>query len=177
MSRKPFDPAAVLAGLAGGPGCGDFEMRIDRAGSWHYRGSPIGRLPLVKLFATVLHRAPDGAYWLVTPAEQGRVTVEDVPFVVVELRREGEGSDQALDLRTNIDDWVQLGRNTGWRLGDDGEAQVPYVEVRSGLEARVGRNTFYELADLATADGPGDTLGVWSRGRFFTLGETAVDAA
>ena len=68
-------------------------MRIARDGTWYYHGSPIGRLPLVKLFATVLRRGPDGGYWLVTPAEQGLIEVEDVPFVAVELRREGAGAD------------------------------------------------------------------------------------
>src|SRR5690349_5080023 len=32
---------------------GDLEMRIARDGTWYYRGSPIGRPPLVKLFASV----------------------------------------------------------------------------------------------------------------------------
>ena len=36
------------------PSCGDFDIRIARDGTWFYRGTPIGRLPLVKLFSTVL---------------------------------------------------------------------------------------------------------------------------
>src|SRR4029077_19136683 len=51
--------------------CGDLEMRIARDGTWFYRGSPIGRIALVKLFASVLRREQDGSYWLVTPAERG----------------------------------------------------------------------------------------------------------
>src|SRR4051794_26233004 len=76
--------------------CGDLEMRIARDGTWFYRGSPIGRLPLVKLFASVLRREADGRYWLVTPAERGRIEVEDVPFLAVEVTVEGEGRDQRL---------------------------------------------------------------------------------
>jgi hypothetical protein len=41
--------------------CGDFDLRIDRAGVWHYRGSPIGRPSLVKLFARVRRREADGS--------------------------------------------------------------------------------------------------------------------
>ena len=59
-------------------------MRIARDGTWFYQGSPINRLPLVKLFASVLRREDDGEYWLVTPVERGRVPVEDVPFTAVE---------------------------------------------------------------------------------------------
>src|SRR4051812_3412972 len=66
------------------------DMRIARDGTWYYRGSPIARMPLVKLFASVLRREADGSYWLVTPAERGQVTVEDVPFIAVEVDAQGE---------------------------------------------------------------------------------------
>ena len=71
--------------------CGDLEMRIARDGTWFYRGSPIGRLALVKLFASVLRREVDGRYWLVTPAERGLIEVEDAPFLAVELSVASEG--------------------------------------------------------------------------------------
>ena len=74
-------------------------MRIARDGTWYYRGSAINRLPLVKLFASVLRREDDGSYWLVTPVERGQIEVEDVPFVAVELAGEGSGRDRRLSLR------------------------------------------------------------------------------
>ena len=46
--------------------CGDIGLKIARDGTWFYRGSPIGRKPLVKLFASVLRREDDGRYFLVT---------------------------------------------------------------------------------------------------------------
>src|SRR6185295_20248394 len=85
------------------PSCGDFDMRIARDGTWFYRGSPIGRKPLVKLFSTVLRRE-DGEYWLVTPVERGRILVDDAPFVAVEVTATGRGRDQILVFRTNVDD-------------------------------------------------------------------------
>src|SRR5438874_1515264 len=88
---------------------GDLDMRIARDGTWFYRGSPIARMPLVKLFASVLRREEDGSYWLVTPAERGRVTVEDAPFIAVAVDREGEGRDQRLIFRTNLDEIVTAG--------------------------------------------------------------------
>ena len=66
-------------------------MRIARDGTWFYHGSPIGRKPLVKLFASVLRREDDGDYWLVTPAERGRIEVEDAPFIAVEVNAAGAG--------------------------------------------------------------------------------------
>ena len=172
--RKPFDPDAILAAVARGEqACGDFQMRIDRDGTWFYRGSPIGRLPLVKLFASVLRRAADGSYWLVTPAEQGTIDVEDVPFTVVELRCEGSGPAQQLELRTNLDEWVPVGEDHRLEMRPlpDGE-QAPYVCVRDALDARVTRPVFYQLVELAEPgpDGVDDVIGVWSGGHFFPLG-------
>src|SRR6184192_501809 len=88
---------------------GDLDMRIARDGTWYYRGSPINRIPLVKLFASVLRREADGSYWLVTPAERGRVIVEDVPFVAVVVEVQGTGRAQQLIFRTNLDDIVTAG--------------------------------------------------------------------
>jgi hypothetical protein len=156
-----------------------FDFRILRDGTWLHEGRPIRRLPLVRLFATVLRREPDGSYWLQTPVERGRIEVEDTPFVGVELEAEGAGSGQRLRLRTNLDDWVIIGPEHPLRVrpapwAEDGEATlVPYVEVRPGLEARLLRPVFYELAELAephAADGC-VRQGVWSAGCFFPLDE------
>src|SRR5215218_10459883 len=145
--RQPFDPDALLAAIARGErSCGEFELRIARDGSWYYRGSPIVRLPLVKLFASVLRRGPDDGYWLVTPAEQGRVEVEDVPFVAVELRSRGCGQSQLLELRTNLDEWVPLDADHPLQLRAQPDGGLlPYIRVRDKLDARVSRSVFYHL--------------------------------
>ncbi len=150
--------------------CGDLSMRIDRNGTWYYRGSPIGRLTLVKLFSSVLRRDTDGIYWLTTPVENGRIVVEDAPFMGVELIVEGAGRNQIIRLRTNVDDVVTLDAEHGLRVVHDpssGEPR-PYVNIRNGLEARLARAVYYHLVDLG--EGAGATFGVWSAGRFFTLG-------
>ena len=171
--RKPFDPDALLAAIARGErSCGDFQMRIARDGTWYYQGTPIRRLELVRLFATVLRRGPDGRHWLVTPVEQGVIEVEDVPFVAVELRAEGAGADQRVGLRTNLDEWVAIdaGHPLEMRPQPDG-SRAPYVRVRDSLDARVTRSAFYHLVELAEAAPDGvDGVGVWSGGRFFPLG-------
>ena len=78
-------------------------MHIDRGGVWHYLSSPIGRKELVRLFSTVLRRDDDGDYWLITPAEVGRITVEDAPFLAVEMTVSGNGEEQIITFRTNMD--------------------------------------------------------------------------
>lgn len=76
--------------------CGDLPFLIKRDGTWLYRGTPIGRKELVCLFASVLQREADGSFWLETPAERGRIEVEDAPFVAVELSWSGDGRERVL---------------------------------------------------------------------------------
>ena len=153
---------------------GDLDMRIARDGTWFYCGSPITRMPLVKLFASVLRREDDGSYWLVTPAERGRVTVEDAPFIAVAVDREGEGRDQQLIFRTNLDEIVTAGPGHELRVETAADGTpAPYIMVRRHLEARLARPVFYELAELGgeeRIDGE-SRFGVWSGGMFFRLGE------
>ncbi len=154
--------------------CGDFNMRIDRNGTWYYRGSPIGRIALVKLFSTVLRRDAEGVHWLTTPVENGRIDVEDAPFIAVELIAEGSGRSQVIRFRTNVDDVVTLDGEHPLRVAEDaarGHEPRPYIHVRKGLEARLARAVFYHLVERGQ---PGDedesVFGVWSSGRFFPLG-------
>jgi hypothetical protein len=152
-----------------------FGLAIARDGSWWHEGAPIRRLELVRLFASVLRRADDGSYWLVTPVERGRIAVEDVPFVAVELAAEGSGRAQRLRLRSNLDEWVTVGPEHPLRVrasaAAGAEALVPYVEMRPGLEARLERAVYYQLVELGEErDEPeGPVFGVWSGGRFFAL--------
>jgi uncharacterized protein len=154
--------------------CGHFDITIARDGTWLYRGSPIRRLPLVRLFSTVLRREADGSFWLQTPAERGRITVEDAPFVAVELTRRGEGRQQELIFRTNIDDTVAADEAHPLRVVNHPatDEPSPYILVRNGLEARLNRPVFYELVELGREERVGDAtlFGVWSKGRFFPLG-------
>jgi hypothetical protein len=159
--------------------CGDFGIRIARDGTWYYHNSPIGRAPLVKLFASVLRREADGTYWLVTPAERGRIEVEDAPFLAVALEAEGQGRDQVLRFTTNVDDTADAGENHPIRMTTDPAtgAPNPYILVRPGLEARLVRPVFYHLVELGCDEtiGGAPAFGVWSNGRFFPLGSSTTD--
>jgi hypothetical protein len=150
--------------------CGDLQMRIARDGSWHYQGSPIARLPLVKLFASVLRREADGQYWLVTPVERACILVEDAPFVAVEVRAEGAGRDQRLVFRSNLDEEVIAGEAHPLRIAAEptSGAAIPYILIRDRLEARILRPVFYHLVEFGEQNG--EQFGVWSSGRFFPLG-------
>ncbi|MGO4682749.1 DUF1285 domain-containing protein [Hyphomicrobium sp. 2TAF46] len=155
------------------PYCGDIGMKIRRDGTWLYRGSPIGRIALVKLFASILRKDDDGRTYLVTPAEKVDVEVEDAPFLAVEMAVEGEGRVRTITLRTNVDDVVTVGPEHPLRFASsapDGGLK-PYVLVRGRLEALCTRAVYAELVEIAEAgEGSGDAVGVWSGGTWWGMG-------
>ena len=152
----------------------DVGIRIARDGTWYHAGTAFQRPALVKLFASVLRRAEDGTYMLVTPVERGRVEVEDAPFVAVEMVVEGEGAGRTLRFRTNVDDWVTADADHPIRVetAAGSDEPSPYVLVRKGLEARIQRAVFYDLVELAEEED--GMLVVRSAGAVFPLGP-AVD--
>lgn len=157
--------------------CGDLDMRIARDGTWYYLGSPIGRKGLVSLFSSVIRLDDDGKFYLITPVEKIGITVEDAPFVAVEMMREGSGKDQILSFRTHVDDFVIVDKEHPLRMDFDEKTQEPspYVTVRGNLEALIVRSVFYDLVTLAGEEIiNGDTrFGVWSSGEFFDFGSAA----
>ena len=92
----------------------DFDIRIAADGSWYHEGGLIGRPALVKLFASVLRREADGSYWLVTPVERGRITVDDVPFVMVSASFDGIGEAQVIRLAAMSGMKSRLVRHMNW---------------------------------------------------------------
>ena len=154
--------------------CDDLGIRIDREGTWYYHGSPVARKELVCLFASMLHRDEAGDFWLITPAEEGRIQVDDAPFMAVEVFPCGEGQKQVISLRTNVDEIITIDDDHPLRVDTNAETgePSPYVVLRPGIEARLARPVFYELVELGLEVKVGEetVYGVWSSGSFFKLG-------
>jgi hypothetical protein len=145
--------------------CGDSAMRIARDGTWFHEGTPIARPAMVRLFASILRREADGRFVLVTPVEKLDIEVEGAPFVAVEVASEGAGRDRRLAFRLNIDEPVVAGPDHPMRITNG----QPFLSVRAGIDALIARPVYYELADMALAEGQ-DPPGLWSDGAFFALG-------
>ena len=153
------------------PFCGDIDMRIARDGTWFYNKSPIGRLPMVQLFSSILRR--DGeAYFLVTPVEKVGIQVDDAPFLAIRMRQEHG----ALIFTTNVEDDICAGADHPMRFEKEpGGGMKPYVLVRDNLWALVKRALFYDLVGLGeTREVDGVALfGVSSQGQFFAMAPAA----
>lgn len=146
------------------PHCGHSGMRISADGTWFHDGSPIARPAMVRLFSTVLRREPDGSHVLVTPAEKLDIEVDVTAFRAIAMTSEGEGEHRRIAIELDSGDAIVLGADHPLILAGDG----PRVPVRHGLEARLTRPVYYELAEIALAEGH-DPPGVWSDGCFFAL--------
>lgn len=129
--------------------CGDLDMEIRPDGTWFYLGTPIGRMPLVQLFSTVLRKDADGRTYLVTPVEKVGIRVVDAPFVAVEMNVRGEEQERVITFRTNVGDVVEVGQDNPLRFVDEDETGglKPYVLVRGRLEALIARPVMYELIE------------------------------
>lgn len=152
------------------PHCGDSGMRIAGDGTWYHDGRPIGRAAMVRLFSTILRREPDGSHVLVTPVEKLAIEVECTAFRAVEMTSEGSGEERRIALALDSGDAVVVGRDHPLKLVSTAHGPSPRVLVRHGLEAKLSRSVYYELAEIALAEG-GDPAGVWSDGCFFALAE------
>jgi hypothetical protein len=153
------------------PDCGDIDMRIAADGTWFYCGSPIGRAPLVQLFASVMRREGE-RYVLVTPVEKVGIKVDDAPFLAVEMRVRDEADEPQLTFRTNVEDIVTVDAEHPLRFERGAsEGLKPYVKVRGDLWALVKRALFYDLVTRGRTERVAneDWFGVRSSGLFFPM--------
>ena len=141
---------------------GDSEMRIAADGRWYHQGGEILRPAMIRAFASLLLRDADGQHWLVTPTQKLSVEVEDAPLVAVDVRQDGD----KLAFRLNTDDLVIAGPDHPIRASGTADAPAIYLGVRHGIEARLNRSTWGQLADIAIA---GDAVSVSSDGATFAL--------
>lgn len=152
---------------------GDSHMEIMADGRWFHEGGEIKRPAMVRLFSTILRREPDGSYALVTPAERQSIIVQDLPFRAVEVKSEGQGRDRQLIFRLNTDELVMASAEHPISFGDDPDQPDPRLHVRGpighGLEARLDRALYYQIAEWALADSGDDAPVIWSNTAAFPL--------
>ena len=155
------------------PFCGDLDMRIAADGTWFYLKTPIGRPALVKLFASVLKREGD-KYFLVTPVEKCGITVDDAPFLAVEMKVEGEGARAACCTSAPMSTTGSpAGRSTRCASSRSRRpaGSSPICMCGATCGRKVTRALFYDLVELGEErDVDGERMfGVASGGEFFAM--------
>lgn len=151
---------------------GDITIVIKANGDWHHNGSRINRHSLVKLFASILRREPDQHYYLVTPVEKWRITVEDAPLIIIDADIINPGADnQQVVVTDNVGNKVLLGKDYRLSVSDSTDSDEPYPQVNmdNGLFAKVNRAVFYRLVE--NADELDGRFSLLSAGEHFVLGD------
>ena len=151
----------------------DMDLIIKANGEWWHEGGHMTRESLVSLFATILWKEENNGaveYFLKTPVQKLRIQVEDVPLLINDVGIVNEDDNSWLEFTTTTGDVVRLDDKHAIHLNtyiadsnsdanrvnsceenkhSQTDAQIrPYMEVRNGLTALIGRNVFYHLTDI-----------------------------
>ena len=153
----------------------DMDLVIKANGEWWHEGSKVSRESLVNLFASILwHTDNNGTseYFLKTPVQLLRIQVEDAPLLINDVGIVTENEIRWLEFTTSTGDVVRLDEAHQIQLraydpnqkrnkesnSDNPNASMnlaepeirPYMPVRQGLMALIGRNVFYHLTEIGT---------------------------
>ena len=152
----------------------DMDLTIKANGEWWHEGGHMTRQSLVSLFATILWKEENSGaveYFLKTPVQKLRIQVEDAPLLINDVGIVEDAGKRWLEFTTTTGDVVRLDaehpiglraysiKNTDNKSnpdnnkeeieGTDSSTQIrPYMMVRNGLEALIGRNAFYHLTEI-----------------------------
>ncbi len=155
------------------PLCGDIDILVDREGKWIHEGREIKRSALVKMFSSLLVRE-DNEYYIVTPEEKWRITVELAPLYVIDVQRIMKSGDQAIVFSTRTNEHVVLSKDNPIRIdySSNSREPIPLVIVRNNMPALLSRSVFYQIISWAYEAGSPPHLFIDSMGKRFGLGAT-----
>ena len=154
----------------------DMDLTIKANGEWWHEGGHMTRQSLVSLFATILWKEENNGaveYFLKTPVQKLRIHVEDAPLLINDVGIVEEQGESWLEFTTTTGDVVRLddehpislraytmkdsddnshsdkNKNKEDNESTESSTQIrPYMIVRNGLEALIGRNAFYHLTEI-----------------------------
>lgn len=154
----------------------DMNLTIKANGEWWHEGGHMTRQSLVSLFATILWKEENNGaveYFLKTPVQKLRIHVEDAPLLINDVGIVEEQGESWLEFTTATGDVVRLddehpislraytmkdsddnshsdkSKNKEDNKSTESSTQIrPYMMVRNGLEALIGRNAFYHLTEI-----------------------------
>ena len=154
----------------------DMDLTIKANGEWWHEGGHMTRQSLVSLFATILWKEENNGaaeYFLKTPVQKLRIHVEDAPLLINDVGIVEEAGKRWLEFTTTTGDVVRLddehpislraytiqdsddnshsdkSKDKADNESTESSTQIrPYMMVRNGLEALIGRNAFYHLTEI-----------------------------
>jgi hypothetical protein len=144
------------------------QLKIDRDGTWLNDGMEITHAGILANLWGNLRQDADGYYVQAGPLRVP-VEVEDTPFTVVRVERDGEG------LRLTVNDGSQEPLDPVTLRLAPGE--VPYCRVKAGqFEARLTRAAAWQFAQFLQYDEASNSATLVLAGARYPLALTAASA-
>jgi hypothetical protein len=131
-------------------------IRIDKEGTWYYKGNEMFRKDIVKLFYQNLKRDESGSYYIDLESELASLEVEDTAYVVTAVNKFGSPAERNERISVLLNDETQeeLDCNS-LRIGDN---NILYCTVKAdGHDARFLRSSYYQIAEFFDYDDVGDS--------------------
>jgi hypothetical protein len=131
-------------------------IRIDREGTWYYKGNEMFRKDIVKLFYENLKRDESGKYYIELENDLASLEVEDTAYVVTAVYKLGSQSEgnERISVLLNDETLEELDC-ASLRIGDQ---NILYCAVKpDGHDARFLRSSYYQIAEFFDYDEAGDS--------------------
>ena len=146
-----------------------FPIKIKSNGEWLYKNNLIKRKALIKLFSSVLVVDEKGNFYLETPAEKGKIEVEDSPFVITNFVIKDLNKNQEIIFKTNIDEEIVLSKKNPLFYKKYKQSFIPYIVIRKNINAKILRSIYYQLINKFINKNTKKKLKIKSKGQEFTL--------
>lgn len=135
-----FDPSSLPITEPSG-------ITVDEEGNWFYRGNPIIREDILKLFYDHIRFIPDLGYVIEWQKALHPITVVDTPFVItrIDAERDGRNINTVWLTLKHIPEQEPLNPSTLFI----GQHNILYCRIQNGaFIARFLRPAYYQLAEL-----------------------------
>jgi len=143
-------------------------IRIDREGTWYYKGNEMFRKDIVKLFYQNLKRDESGKYYIELENDLASLEVEDTAYVVTAVYKSGsrgEGNERISVLLN--DETLEELDCASLRIGAQ---NILYCTVKAdGHDARFLRSSYYQIAEFFDYDDAGDSYFLPLNGTRYTI--------
>ena len=146
-----------------------FPIKIKSNGEWLYQNNLIKKKSLIKLFSSVLVADEKGNFYLETPAEKGKIEVEDSPFVITTFVIKDLNKNQEIIFKTNIDEEIILSKKNPLFYKKTKKGFIPYIVLRKNINAKILRTVYYQLINKFVNKNSGKNLIIKSKGHKFEL--------
>jgi len=146
-----------------------FPIKIKSNGEWLYQNTLIKKKTIIKLFSSVLVADEKGNFYLETPAEKGKIEVEDSPFVITTFAIKGLNKNQEIIFKTNIDEEIVLSKKNSLFYKKYKQSFIPYIVIRKNINAKILRSVYYQLINKFINKNTKKKLKIKSKGYEFTL--------